>query len=362
MTRVELGWTDFFEEAFRPHAEREWIAGRVMAQFRGGYAVLTESGEYLADVSGKFRHQAEGPADFPAVGDWVAFNPPAGSGRSVIHARLPRRTTFSRNIPGEATVQQVLAANIDTVFIVEPLSSEPNVRRIERFLALAWESGARPAVVLTKVDLCGDPDAALAAARAVAGEAPVNAVCGLTGKGLRALRPHLKTGKTAVLLGASGAGKSTLINALCDEDIQYVIPVRDSDHKGRHTTTHRELFQVPEGGWIIDTPGLREVQLWDASAGVGEAFADIETLALTCRFTNCTHQAEPGCAVRTALTDGKLEATRFASFQKLREEAQKFVARHDVRVQANEKRRLKTITRALREHPKFRRQSGEDPG
>lgn len=360
MNQVELGWSDFFEEAFRPHAARGLTAGRVAAQFRGGYAVLTQDGEFLADVSGRFRHQAENPADFPAVGDWVAFAPTVGGGRSIIHARLPRRTAFSRSIAGEATVEQVLAANIDTAFIVEPLSSEPNLRRLERFLTLAREGGATPAIVLTKVDLCAAPEAALMAAQQVAGGVQVSTVCGLTGEGLEALRPHLKTGRTAVLLGRSGAGKSTLINALCEEDLQVVIPVREDDHKGRHTTTHRELFQLPDGGLIIDTPGLREAQLWDASLGVGETFSDIETLAMTCRFTNCRHAAEPGCAVQAALAAGTLDPTRLASFQKLRSESATFERRRDVRAQADEGRRAKGLSRELHEHSKHGRRGRDD--
>lgn len=360
MNLVDLGWNDAFAEAFRPHQAPGRIAGRVGAQYRGGYGVFAQSGNYLADVSGRFRHQAQGPADFPAVGDWVVIEPPKHGGRTVIHALLPRRTTFSRAVAGGTTVEQVLAANIDDVFIVEALTADPNLRRLERFLTLAWESGATPTVLLTKSDLSDGIQAAVAKASTVTGNASILAVSGVKGTGIKALRKKLAHGRTGVLLGPSGVGKSTLINALCEDELQAVIPVRESDHKGRHTTTHRELFCVPGGGLIIDTPGLREIQLWEGADGVGETFADIESVAMRCRFSNCRHETEPGCAVKEALAGGSLDSTRFASYKKLREELAKLESRQGVRSQVNERRRARLLNNALQNLSKHREPPGRE--
>lgn len=350
---VDLGWTPAFETAFAPFAAQGFIAGRIGAQYKGGYGIIAAEGDFLGDVSGRFRHQTQKPSDFPAVGDWVAFERPPQGGRSIIHACLPRRTQFSRTAAGLATEQQVLAANVDDVLVVEALAADPNLRRLERFLTLAWESGATPHVVLTKSDLCDAVNTAVEAAKSVAAAADVHAVCSITGKGMRALRKILKPGRTAVVLGASGVGKSTLINVLNGEETQAVIPIRDGDNKGRHTTTHREIVLLPNGGLIIDTPGLREIQLWEGQEGVAEAFPDIAQLALSCRFGNCKHQSEPGCAVRAAITAGTLDKVRFESFEKLLRESRAFESRHSVRARLDETRRSKIATRSLRKHPKF---------
>ena len=352
MNLRELGWSDFFEQAFAPFANDGLSAARVGVQHRGAYQVCSEHGELAAEVSGRFRHDAAMPSDFPVVGDWVAMELHPDEGEAVIQAVLPRRTKFSRTAAGDASEEQVMAANIDEVFIVAALGDELNLRRVERYLTLAWESGANPAIVLTKADLCGDVAAAVERAQAVAGGVPVLAISSVSGEGVATLRSLLRAGRTAVLLGPSGVGKSTLTNYLCGEELQDVQPVRDSDHKGRHTTTRRELILLASGGCIIDTPGLRELQMWDGEAGLGEAFADIAELAAACRFSDCRHENEPGCAVLEAVESGFLDVARLESHRKLQRELAYFERRHDARAQSEQRRQWKSIARSLRANKK----------
>jgi ribosome biogenesis GTPase / thiamine phosphate phosphatase len=244
---ADLGWSDFFADFFRPLEPRGLTVGRIVAQHRGVCRAVFTQGEMPAEVSGRFRHAARQASEFPVIGDWVAAQIISSEGKAVIQELLPRRTKFSRTAPGDAGGEQVLAANIDDVFVVEALSAPLNLRRLERFLTLAWESGAQPAVVLTKSDLCGDIRGAVAQAEAVAAGATVYAVSSVNGRGLARVSKLVKKGRTAALLGPSGVGKSTLINQLCTEDVQFVQPVRESDHKGRHTTTEREIISLPNG-------------------------------------------------------------------------------------------------------------------
>jgi len=354
MNLVSLGWNDFFAASLAPHAARGMSAARVAVQHRGASWVLSEHGELFAEVSGRFRHHATAPSDFPVVGDWVAIESRVDEGKGSIHAVLPRRTKFSRTAAGSATEEQILAANIDDVFIVAALSAELNLRRIERCLALAWESGANPGIVLTKADLCENVSEAIAQAQTIAHGMPIFTISSVTGDGIEPLRSHWSSGRTAVVLGPSGVGKSTLINRLCGEDIQSVQPVRASDLKGRHTTTRRELICLPSGGWIIDTPGLRELQLWDGEAGIGEIFSDVESLAMSCRFTDCQHETEPGCAVIQAVENGSLDPARLESHRKLKRELAHFERRHDARAQAGQRRHWKSVTKSLRAHHQMR--------
>jgi ribosome biogenesis GTPase len=348
----ELGWNDFFEQGFALFAKEGLSAARVGVQHRGAYLVCWEHGELAAEVSGRFRHDAAMPSDFPVVGDWVAIEVHPDEGKAVIHAVLPRRTKFSRTAAGDVTEEQVVAANIDEVFIVAALGDELNLRRIERYLALAWESRANPAVVLSKADLCSDVALAVERAQFVAGDVPVLTISNMSGEGMAALRSLLREGRTAVLLGPSGMGKSTLTNHLCGEELQDIQPVRDGDHKGRHTTTRRELILLPSGGCIIDTPGLRELQMWDGEAGLVEAFADIAELAAACRFNDCRHESEPGCAVLEAVESGLLDAARLESHRKLQRELAYFERRHDARAQSEQRRQSKSIALSLRAHKK----------
>jgi len=354
MKLTELGWTDFFAEAFAAHTGSGLEPARVTVVNRGACVVYLPDGEVPAEVSGRFRHESAGPEAFPAVGDWVAVRRVTGDTRVMIHQVLPRRTKFSRTVAGRSGEEQILAANIDTVFLLSSLNQGFNPRRIERFLTLAWDSGAQPVIVLTKSDLCDNAAELQREAEVAAGGAPVLAISCVTGHGLKSLRPHLRAGQTAVLLGASGVGKSTLINQLTGEDWQAVLPVRESDAKGRHTTTRRELFILPSGGLLIDTPGLRELQLWDGAEGLEETFADLEAIAVGCRFTNCRHESEPDCAVRAAVASGQLDPARLASFQKLQREVAQFGRRHIARVTTETRSRTKSLNKHSPAPPKPR--------
>lgn len=339
MDLKDLGWCDFFARPFAALDGAGWVPARVTIQHRGGYQLYDGNQELAAEVSGRFRHHARCPGDFPVVGDWVAVEALAGEPKAMIHAVLPRRTHFSRTTAGDATDQQVLAANVDMAMVVASLSGDLNLRRMERYLTLARESRATPCVVLTKLDLCPEASSAIARVQVIAGDATVLAVSSRTGKGIRQLKGLLKEAETSVLLGPSGVGKSSLVNQLYGDETLDVQPVRETDQKGRHTTTRRELVYLPGGSLIIDTPGLRELQLWEGETGLKETFDDIQELAVGCRFTDCRHDAEPGCAVRKAVEEGRLEPGRLESQKKLRTETEAFERKAQVRRQAEGRRR-----------------------
>lgn len=348
MTLEDLGWDDFFAAAFAPYAEQGLVPARVVAQM-GLLRVSTGEAEYFADLAGRLRRELElpgGVAGFPAVGDWLALRPPTGEGRAMVHAVLPRRGKFSRKVAGQRTEEQVVAANIDTIFLVSGLDGDFNPRRIERYLTAAWDSGAQPVVILNKVDRCDDPERCLLEAEAVALEVPVHRVSALTGEGCEALLPYLGRGRTVSLLGSSGVGKSTLANRLLGREAQRTGEVREGDDRGRHTTTHRELFVTPGGALLLDTPGLREVQLWEADQGIEAVFADIEELAQGCRFRDCRHEGEPGCAVEAAIQGGELAPERLESYRKLQREQHQILIRQDEIARLREKQRTKAIHKA----------------
>lgn len=350
MTLEELGWNDDFAAAFAPWAEQGMVPARVMAQ-KGLVQVSTGDAEHFADMAGRLKHELKGPggaAGYPAVGDWVALRPPTGDGRAVIHAVLPRRSKFSRKIAGHRTEEQVVAANVDTIFLVTGLDGDFNPRRIERYLTAAWDSGARPVVVLNKLDRCDNPDGCLLEAEAVAMGVPVHRVSARTGENTDELRAYLGPGQTVSFLGSSGVGKSTLINRLLGREKQRTGDVRESDDRGKHTTTHRELFQGPDGALLIDTPGLREIQLWEGDQGIESAFPDIEELAEQCRFRDCQHHGEPGCAVEEAARTGELPAERLESYRKLQKEMKQLQIRQDEIARIREKQKTKAIHKAQR--------------
>jgi len=347
MTLEELGWRASFDLAPEQVAPG-WLVGRVAVERRGSYVVYTESGELSAEVSGKLRHEVEQGrvAGLPAVGDWVGIRPRPGEGKGIVQLLLPRRTQFSRKVAGRRQDAQVLAANVDVVFLVSALTADFNVRRLERYLTLAWEGGIQPVIVLSKADLCADLQSVQAKAVASAPGVPIHVISTFSGLGLLELPAYFHDQRTIALLGSSGVGKSTLINRFIGKEVLPVGEIRE-DGKGRHTTTERELLLRPGGGLIIDTPGLRELQLWEGGEGIESTFADIEELAGDCRFEDCAHDTEPGCAVRAAIEDCTLDSERFASYLKLRAEIRHFESKQDAGIRDQRKRHAKMLNRAL---------------
>jgi ribosome biogenesis GTPase len=350
MSLQHLGWTPDWAQHFACYQRQNLVPARVIREDREAYTVTGGCGERLARVTGRLRHQATGRADFPAVGDWVALELPPGDGPAAIHAVLPRRSLFSRKGIGSAGDEQIVATNVDTVLLVSGLDGDFNVRRIERYLTLAWESGAVPAIVLNKADVCDDLAARLTEVEAVAPGAAVHIVSAQDGRGLDELHPYVRRGQTVAMLGSSGVGKSSLINALLGHQRQRTAAVREDDSHGRHTTTHRELILVPDGGVIIDTPGMRELQLWAGDDALGSTFADVEKLATECRFRDCGHSGEPDCAIRAALASGALSEARYESYVKLRRELAYLARRDDVVARLAERDRWKRIHIMAKRH------------
>jgi ribosome biogenesis GTPase / thiamine phosphate phosphatase len=341
-----IGATEEVNESLQPFAPRGLILGRVSAVHREQYRLYTAQGETKASAIGALLYRAD-RSDWPAVGDWVAAQP-VGPTEAMIHAVLPRSTVLSRRAAGQREQEQVIAANLDLILVVCGLDRDFNLRRLERYLILARESGAGAAIVLNKADLCVDPDARIAEARAIAGGAPVVAICARSPTAMDPVLGLIGRGATVALLGSSGVGKSTLMNQLLGEDRQKVQEVRDSDSRGRHTTTYRELVPLPQGGAIIDTPGMRELQLWAGQGSLDSAFDDIAELALECRFRDCLHQVEEGCAVQAALLDGRLDPQRWQSYLKLRAEVAWHERKTDVSAALAQKRRWKRIHKDMR--------------
>jgi ribosome biogenesis GTPase len=350
MTLAELGWNDYFATAFAPRAAEGWLPARVTLQLKGHYEVTGEAGAKLGECSGRFQHATHSPADFPVIGDWVAVSPQPGEDTRVsIHAVLPRRTKLSRQASGEEEVEQVVAANLDTAFLVSALDGNYNLHRIERYLAAAWAGGAEPVILLNKADLADDADELKAQVAEGAPGVPVFVVSAQTRRGLKALAPYLQPGKTIALLGSSGVGKSTLINWIVGEELQVTQEVRELDGKGRHTTTQRELLVAPSGVIVIDTPGMRAIQPWDAAAGVAAAFADVAAIAARCKFRDCSHTVEPGCAIVAALADGTLELDRWQSYLRMKRVTAHEVRRGDRRAEQVQKSYIKKATKGLRQ-------------
>lgn len=321
---VTWGWNERLDREFSQFIATNIEPGRVILEFNQFLRLRTRDGEILAEVAGRLKHEATSRANLPTVGDWVVFRRHTHDDRATINAVLPRHSKFTRKVKGNKTDEQVIAANVDTVFLTTSLNQDYNPRRIERYLSIAWESGARPVILLTKADLCAATSDRLSDIRTVAPDVPCHAISALNRRDefLEIIAPYLVPGETIALIGSSGVGKSTLLNQILGEERQKVKNIRGTDDRGQHTTRHRELIRLPNGTLVIDTPGMREIQLWDLEEGVETTFEDIEALAGNCRFGDCQHRQEPGCAVRQAISLGQLPAARLENYRKLQGELQ----------------------------------------
>jgi ribosome biogenesis GTPase len=343
------GWNSYFEAIWRAMDREKAVPARVVAQSRGVWRVAGNFGESAAEATGKLRLAAEEGADWPAVGDWVAAELQDQGSAAMIREVLPRRSQFVRKMAGKKLAEQVIAANVETALLVSALDGDFNPRRVERYLAQCWESGAKPVIILNKADACECLEEKVDEIEKVARGVPVCAVSAKTAQGFEELVRYLGRGQTLVLLGSSGVGKSTIVNRLLGRDLQEVEQVRESDSRGRHTTTARQLFALPGGALLMDTPGLRELQLWDANEGISQTFAEIEAFAARCRFTNCTHGREPGCAVQAAIQTGALDLGRLENWRKVQRELEFLERKNDPEARQNERQRIKRLMRGVRQ-------------
>lgn len=348
MKLTQIGFNDKINEAFEMAAKDNQIIGRISLEHKRMYRVWTDYGELLCEVSGKLAYDAQSREELPAVGDWVIVSPRISEEKGIITNIIPRVSKFSRKVAGNNTEEQIVAANVDTIFLVNSLNEDLNIRRIERYLTLTWESGASPVIVLTKADLVDDISEKVTLVESVAFGVPIITVSIVKNIGLEMLNNFLSPGKTVALLGSSGVGKSTLTNYLCGYNKQEVQGIRESDAKGRHTTTNREMVLLPNGAVLIDTPGMRELQLWNSEDGLFNSFSDIEEFATHCKFRDCQHEKEIDCAVKLAIDNGKIDEDRLRSYKKLLKELAFLERRQDKKAQLNQKKIWKNRNKQFR--------------
>lgn len=354
MNLNDYGYNTFFENHFREYSGNGYIPGRVAIQNKTNYIVYSAYGELSAEISGKFMFDAENKEDYPAVGDWVVMRHIPDEQKAIIDKVLPRQTVFSRKEAGSKTERQILASNIDIVFIMTSLNHDFNLRRLERYMILSKESGAQPVIVLSKADVCDDIDTKIKETELIADGIPVHVLSSITHRGVDELKHYFDENKTIAVLGSSGVGKSTYINVLLGGETLKTLEISSYKDKGHHATTRRELILIPSGGMIIDTPGMRELQLWDGGDGIENVFDDIEELISQCKFTDCRHNNEPGCAVKRAIKTGELDEKRYESYLKMKKEIRYFENRKDWKANFEEKKKWKKIHKQVKENYKMK--------
>lgn len=348
MNLKELGFNAFIKKHSEQYEIENHLIGRICAEYKENYKLFSESGELNAVITGKFRNTCKTRENFPAVGDWVLFKHITSENKAIIHSILQRKSKFSRKVAGKETQEQIIASNVDFAFIVCALNYDFNLRRIERYLSLVWQSGATPVIILTKTDLCNNVETKIIEVENIAFGVDIHAISNLSPDGTATLQKYFENNKTAVLLGSSGVGKSSLINNLTRENTMKVNELRNNIEKGRHTTTQKQMIILPKGGLIIDTPGIRELQLWDAESGISQTFKDIEDIIKDCKFSDCTHKNEPGCAIRKAINDGLLDKKRLENYLKIQKENQYLTDRQSQSAAKMEKDKWKTIHKQIK--------------